>query len=73
MAILTQNEFALMIEAIARDNKQTHIEAVLQYCADNYIEPAEIAKMIDGSLKDKIKANFVEMNMLEKTTSFTDI
>lgn len=73
MAILSQTEFAIMIEEIARDNKQTHIEAVLKYCADNYIEPAEISKMIDGSLKDKIRSNFVDMDMIQKTANFTDI
>lgn len=73
MAILTQIEFALMIEEIARDNKQTHIEAVLKYCADNYIEPSEIAKMISGSLKDKIRSNFVEMDMIQDGANFTDI
>lgn len=69
MAIMSQHDFALMIEKIARDNKQTHIEAVLQYCSDNYIEPDEIAKMIDGPLKDKIRANYVDMNMLRKTAT----
>ena len=52
MAIMSQSEFALLIEQIAKENKQTHVEAVLTYCAANYIEPIEIAKMIaDGPLK----------------------
>ena len=70
MAIMTTQEFALMIEGIARDNKQTHVEAVLTYCSDNFIEPCEIAKMIDGPLKDKMHANFVDSNMLQRTASF---
>lgn len=73
MSIMTQTDFALMIEQIAIDNKQTYIEAVLKYCADNYIEPAEIAKMIDGSLKDKIRSNFVDMDMIKKTATMTGI
>jgi hypothetical protein len=67
---MSQNEFALMIEGVARDNKQTHVEAVLKYCSDNYIEPEEIAKMIEGPLRDKIRANFVDINMLKRTASF---
>lgn len=70
MAIMSQQDFAMMIELIARDNKQTHLEAVLSYCADNYLEPEEIAKMIDGPLKDKIRANYVDLDMLKKTASF---
>lgn len=70
MAIMSQQDFALMIERIARDNKQTHLEAVLAYCADNYLEPEDIAKMIEGPLKDKIRVNYVDMDMLPKTAAF---
>jgi hypothetical protein len=70
MAIMSQQDFALMIERSARQNKQTHLEAVLAYCADNYLEPEEIAKMIEGPLKDKIRVNYAELGMLKKTASF---
>lgn len=70
MAIMSQHDFAMMIERIARDNKQTHLEAVLTYCADNYLEPEDIAKMIEGPLKDKIRVNYVESGMLKKTAAF---
>lgn len=70
---MTQTDFAMMIESIAKNEKLTYIEAVLRYCDDNYIEPMEIAKMIDGSLKDKIRMNFVDMEMLKKTAVLADI
>ena len=73
MAIMTQLDFAMMIESIAAENKQTYVDAILKYCADNYIEPEEIAKMINGSLKDKIRFNFVELEMLKKTASLPSI
>lgn len=73
MSVMTQTDFAMMIEKIASENKQTYIEAVLQYCADNFIEPHEIAKMIDGSLKDKIRSNFVDIDMIKRTATLADI
>lgn len=71
--ITNQTEFALLIEELVKSDKLTHVEAVMQYCADNFIEPHEIAKMIDGSLKDKMRANFVDMDMLKRTAQLTDI
>ncbi len=73
MSVMTQTDFAMTIERIAAAEKLSHVDAVLHYCADNFIEPTEIAKMIDGSLKDKIRMNFVEMEMLKKTAVIADI
>lgn len=73
MSIMTQTDFAMTIEKIAADERLSYVDAVLQYCADNFIEPTEIAKMIDGSLKDKIRLNFVDMEMLKKTAVLADI
>lgn len=73
MSIMTQTDFAMMIEDLAKTEKLSYVDAVLQYCADNFIEPHEIAKMIDGSLKDKMRSNFVEMEMLKKTAVLAEI
>lgn len=73
MSIMTQTDFAMIIEELALTEKLTYTEAVLRYCADNFIEPVEIAKMINGSLKDKIRMNFVEMGMLQKTAGMPGI
>ena len=73
MAIMSQTDFAMMIEEIAAMEKLTHVDAVLKYCAINFIEPSEIAKMIDGSLKDKMRSDFVSMEMLKKTAVIANI
>jgi len=67
--IMTHTDFAVMIEKSAAANKQTYVEAILEYCTDHFLEPEEIAKMIDGSLKEKIRANFVDLEMLKKTAA----
>ncbi len=62
----TSNEFSLHIERIARENRITHMDAVLEYCKENFVEPEDIAKLINKSLKDKIEMDFRDVNMLPK-------
>ena len=62
----TANEFPLYIEQIVRDKKMTYMDAVLEYCKENYLEPEDVSKLINKSLKDKIEMNFRELNYLPK-------
>jgi len=62
----TANEFSLHIEEIVRDRKITYMDAVLEYCKENYLEPDDIASLINKSLKDKIEMDFRELNYLPK-------
>jgi KaiC/GvpD/RAD55 family RecA-like ATPase len=62
----TANEFSLHIEQMVRDSKLTYMDAVLEYCKENYLEPEDISKLINKSLKDKIEMNFRELNYLPK-------
>jgi hypothetical protein len=50
-------EFSLYIEELSSNNRMTHIDAVLFYCKENFVEPEEIAPLISPSLKDKIAMN----------------
>ena len=60
----TANEFSLHIEQIVRDKKMSYMDAVLEYCKENYLEPEDVSKLINISLKDKIDMNFRELNYL---------
>jgi len=62
----TANEFSLHIEQMVRDSKMTYMDAVLEYCKENYLEPEDVSKLINKSLKDKIEMNFRELNYLPK-------
>lgn len=62
----TANEFSLHIEGLVRDKKVSYMDAVLLYCQENYVEPEDIASLINKSLKDKIEMNFRELNYLPK-------
>jgi cell division ATPase FtsA len=60
------NDFSLHIEAIAATSKMNYMDAVLHYCKENYLEPEDVAKLINKSLKDKIEMEFRELNYLPK-------
>lgn len=62
----TANEFSLHIEGLVRDKKVSYMDAVLLYCQENYVEPEDVASLINKSLKDKIEMDFRELNYLPK-------
>ena len=62
----SSNDFSMHIEQIVRDKKISYMEAVLQYCKENFIEPEDVAKLVNKSLKDKLEVNFQDENYLPK-------
>lgn len=59
--------FSLYIEQMARDNKCTHVDAILNYCKENFIDPEDIKTLINKSLKEKMKMDFQDSGHLPKT------
>jgi len=62
----SSNEFSLYIEMMVQEHKISHMDAVLKYCEDNMLEPADISSKINKSLKDKIELNMRDLNYLHK-------
>lgn len=60
------NEFSLYIEQLVQEKKITHVDAVLEYCKENFLDPEDVTKLINKSLKDKIEMDFREANYLPK-------
>lgn len=58
--------FSLFIEELVREKRISHMEAVLKYCEDNFIEPDEIKSLINKTLRDKIEVDMREANLLPK-------
>lgn len=60
------NSFSLYIEKVVKEKKCSHLEAILKYCEENYIDPRDIKSLISKSLKQKVETNFIDMNFLPK-------
>jgi hypothetical protein len=59
--------FSLHIEQIAREKKCSYVDAILDYCKQNFIDPEEIKSLINKSLKEKMKMDFQDSGHLPKT------
>lgn len=62
-------DFSLHIEEIATNQRMSHMDAILHYCSENFLEPEEVVPLISKSLKDKIENDMKEANLLPKTAT----
>ena len=64
------NSFSSYIEQKVREKKGlTHLDAVLNYCKENYIDPEDIKKLINKSLREKIEIDFQNDGYLPKNAT----
>ncbi len=64
---MNAKQFSLKIEEIKRNNgDMTYMDAILHYCDENKIDPAEVGKYISKSLKEKITIEAQGLNLIEK-------
>ena len=54
------------IENLVKEKNITHMEAVLDYCKRNEVEPDTVGNLISKSLKEKIEANARDLNFLPR-------
>ena len=67
--ILTKQEFALEIEKRVKRYDMGYLEAIVHYCDGKGIEVDEVAKLVTGSLKEKLEAESQRVNLLPKSTA----
>lgn len=59
-------QFSLHIEKIVSEKNITHMDAVLEYCKENFLDPQDVSKLINKSLRDKIRVNATDLNYFPK-------
>ena len=66
---LCQSKFAQDIEKIVIENDElNYIEAIIVYCEENSIELEAVPKLLSKPLKEKLKYNAQELNILKRTS-----
>jgi hypothetical protein len=65
----SSNEFSLYIEEKVFAEKLGYMDAVISYCKEMDIEIESISKLVNQSLKDKIRVEAEDANFLKKTAS----
>mgnify|MGYP001223467012 FL=1 len=66
MSDLTPNKFAFIIENMVKEKKISYIEAILEYCKINEIDPSNTKSMINKTLKEKVAYEAQNLNMLKE-------
>ena len=66
---LCQTKFTQDIEDLVKNNDDlNYIDAIVHYCDDNKIELESVGKLISKPLKEKSKAEAIELNFLKRTS-----
>ena len=66
---LTKAKFTKLIESTVSELKITYMDAVLHHCDKNDIEPEDVKKFISPIIRDKIEAEAMNLNFLQRQNS----
>lgn len=63
---LTKSKFSVLIENAVIKQKMSYMDAVLDVCDKNAIDPEDVKKFISTPIRDKIEAEAMRLNFLPK-------
>jgi len=69
---LSKSKFSKMIEEAVVQKKLSYMDAILDICEKNNIEPEDVRKFVSPIIKDKLEAEAMSLNLLPKTNSLDD-
>ena len=69
---LTKSKFSKLIEESVIDKKLSYMDAILDICEKNNIEPEDVRKFVSPIIKDKLEAEAMSLNLFPKTNSLDD-
>ena len=61
-----------MIEEAVVQKKLSYMDAILDICEKNNIEPEDVRKFVSPIIRDKLEAEAMSLNLLPKTNSLDD-
>ena len=64
---LTKSKFAKLIETTVSELRISYMDAICWWCEKNEMEIDVAAKLINGVIKEKIRAEAMDLNFLEKS------
>ena len=58
-----------MIEEMVAEKHLTYMDACLEYCKDNNIEPESLGRLVNKSLKQKSQVEAENLHFLQKSST----
>jgi len=63
--VLTKKRFEKMVEETVLSENLSYMDSILKICEDIRIDPEDIGKFISPTIKGKIEAEAIELNMMK--------
>ena len=68
LQVMSSKKFSYEIEEFVKKTGVSYLDAVLEYCQENKIEPETVASLISKPLKEKIEADAMKLNLIPKVS-----
>ena len=62
-------DFAIIIEDLVSTKNMSYLDALSHYCEESKMEPETVGKLVQGSLKSKLRDEAVDLHFLPKTAT----
>ena len=62
-------DFAIIIEDIVKSKKMSYLDAISHYCEETKMEPETVGKLVQGSLKSKLREEATALHFLPKSAT----
>ena len=66
--VMSSKKFSYEIEEFVKKTGVSYLDAVMEYCTENKIEPETVAFLISKPLKEKIEVDAMKLNLLPKVS-----
>jgi len=67
--ILTKKKFTNSVEELVIVKKLSYIDAIIHFCQLNHLEPDSVKGLITPPLKEKIKAEAIDLRFLKNESN----
>ena len=64
---MTKAKFSKLVEAVVRQDRLSHMEAILYLCEKYGIEPQDCKKYVSNVIKDKLEAEAMNLHYIPKS------
>jgi len=66
---MNSKEFSLKIESVVRQKRISYMDAILDFCKENDVDPGNVGKLVSKSLKEKLKVEALDLKLLKGSNS----